>query len=467
MIYYKLNSYVFVRQINNYLQIVDKRDDSELIGDYTSYLFVKYLGYNPSEIDCIVNQIQGEFSGEVDVSIVKNDAIRLFDRLTDFGLVSKCNQKDGFAEECSKKTEKQKILLSDNDFQLFKEQLKKHPQLLNIIVEITQQCNERCVHCYIPHENKRKIMSDDVFYKIVDECAEMQTVVNFKITGGECMTHPSFKKFVKYVKDKGFALSVLTNLTLLDDETVDILKQGTLSNVQISMFSVNAEIHDKITNLRGSLERTLKNVEKLRQAGIPVSIATQAMEINKDEIEGLFQYANGHNCNLRCDWTIIAKEDRNSENLSYRICDLQNYKRICKTRLKYTVGYADELRKDLSREPKPETTHLCNAGTNGLYIDTTLKVHPCPGWDLTVGDLNEESLSHIWQNSATLQKVRDVVLKDFPKCAKCGIRNLCSICMAQADIEMTANNFTFEMPEYMCNMYRIIYDTIQKEVLEK
>ena len=62
MFYYKLNNFVFVRQINNYLQIVDKRDDRELIGDYTSYLFVKYLDYKPLGIDCIVNKIQEEWS---------------------------------------------------------------------------------------------------------------------------------------------------------------------------------------------------------------------------------------------------------------------------------------------------------------------------------------------------------------------------------------------------------------------
>lgn len=36
--------------------------------------------------------------------------------------------------------------------------------------------------------------------------------------------------------------------------------------------------------------------------------------------------------------------------------------------------------------------------------------------------------------------------------------------MAQADLENTAHNFKFEMPEYVCSMYRVIYDTIQDEL---
>lgn len=464
--YYIINRFVFVRNIYNYMLIVDKRNDNELIGDYTSYLFVKHLDYTPQHIDSIVSKICSEFDGEIDNEIVKNDAVALFDRLSEFGLIQKSNNPIDFGE-ANIYAKSPKVLLPESELSKFVDHRKQHPVLQNISVEITQKCNERCVHCYIPHETKNIKMSDEDFYKIVDLCCELQTIVNFRVTGGECMSHPSFKRFIKYVKDKGFALSVLTNLTLLDDEIVDILKQGTLSNIQVSMFSANPEIHDKTTMLPGSLEKTLKNIEKLENAGIPFSIATQAMELNKNEIEGLHEFAKKHNCNLRCDWTIIAKENRNNDNLSYRISDLSNYKHICKTRLKYIDGFKEELRKELSREAKVDTTHLCNAGTNGLYIDTTLKVHPCPGWDLCVGDLKKETLSNIWNESTILQKVRNVILKDFPKCAKCDIRNLCSICMAQADLEKTANNFTFEMPEYVCDMYRVIYDTIREEVFYK
>lgn len=464
--YYKLNSFVFIRNINNYLQIIDVRDNSELIGDHTSYLFAKHLGYSPSDIDAIVSEICSEFSFNVDNSIIKNDAIVFFDRLKEFGLVSCSDYVGEFADDISilKSIPKQNVILPKNELEKYQLLKKQNPCLQSIIVEITQKCNERCIHCYIPHENKNILMSDNGFYSIVDACNETGTVVNFRITGGECMSHPSFKKFIRYVKNKGFALTLLTNLTLLDNETIDILKEGTLSQVQVSMFSVNPEIHDRITAVSGSLEKTMKNIEKLEAVGVPVSIATQAMEFNKDSIEELYEYTNKHGFNFRCDWTIIAKENRNEENLSYRIRDLSNYKNICKTRLKYCDGYEKELRETLLRGPKPETSHLCNAGTNGLYIDTNLNVHPCPGWDLIVGDLKSDSLSDIWNNSEVLQKIRNVVLKDFPKCAKCDIRNLCSICMAQADMENIANNFEFEMPEYVCSMYKVIYNTIQEEV---
>lgn len=464
--FYKLSKFVFVRNVNNYMQIVDKRNDSELIGDYSSYLFVKHLDYQPLHIDKIVEKIISEFGDGIDILTVKQDAVQLFDRLSEFGLVQKSDVHNGFEDREIQNTAT-KVLLPKDELDKYLDLKNQSPLLQNINVEITQRCNERCLHCYIPHENKNITMRDNDFYDIVNQCVEMGTVVNFRLTGGECMSHPSFKNYIKYVKNKGFALGLLTNLTLLDDEIIDILRVGTLPNVQVSLFSMNPEIHDKITAVRGSFAKTINNIEKLEKAGIQVSIATQVMEINKDCIEDLCKYTKNHGFNLRCDWTIIAKEDRNNDNLSCRVRDLSTYKNICKLKLQYTDGYKDELRDELARKPKSETTHLCNAGTNGLYIDTNLKAHPCPGWDLIVGDLNKESLSRIWNNSATLQTVRDVVLKNFPKCAQCDIRNLCSICMAQADLENTADNFMFEMPEYVCNMYKVIYGTIKEEVFEK
>lgn len=467
--YYQLNKFAYVRNINNYMQIVDKRDDSELIGDYNSYLFAKHLRYLPLHIDAIVKNICSEFANNVDYSVVKNDTIDFFNRLVGFGLVSSYEHADDFAKivPIDNKISKPRILLPQEEWEEIQTIMRQKPCLQSISVQITQKCNERCVHCYIPHENKLSIMFDDDFYNIVDMCSDMETIVNFRITGGECMSHPSFKKFIKRVKERGFSLTLLTNLTILDDETLDILKNGLFSQVQVSLYSLSPIIHDKITNVPGSLEKTLKNMQKLKEAGIPISIATQAIEINKDSIEGLYKYAKKQNLELRCDWTIVAKEDRNKENLSHRICDFSNYKKLCKIKLNYLDGYKKELKDELSRPPKTENTHLCNGGASGLYVDTNLKVHPCPGWDLIVGDLKTESLSDIWNNSETLQRVRNVVLKDFPKCAKCDIRNLCSICMAQADLENTAKDFKFEMPEYMCSMYRVIYDTFKEEVLDK
>ena len=180
--FYKLNKYTFVRNINNYLVIVDKRTENELIGDYTSYLFVKHLKNEGQDIDVIARNICSEFSGDVDFLLVKNDGIALFDRLSDFGLVSKAENINALDNENGEIIrDVPHILLPKEELDKFKGLRNKNPTLQSIIVEITKKCNERCLHCYIPHENKNIMMSDEDFYSIVEQAKEMQTVVNFRI----------------------------------------------------------------------------------------------------------------------------------------------------------------------------------------------------------------------------------------------------------------------------------------------
>ena len=462
---YKLKRFTFIRNINDYLQIIDKRNDTEIIGDYVSYLFAKQLSYEFENIDNLVDKICNEFDDSPEFNIVKNDAINFYEKLFEFGLVSKKEKLDTLEIKQTVNNEKNvKILLPKEEYKIYQEVRKEKPCLQHIMIEITKICNERCIHCYIPHENKNIMISDNIFYDIVNQAVELGTVVSFKISGGECMLHPSFKSFIKYIKEKGFALTVLTNLTLLDDEIINILKEGTFSDVQVSLFSLNPEVHDKITTVKGSFNKTIENIEKLSKVGIDVSISTQIMESNKDSIEDLFKYSKEHNFKFRCDWTIIPQENKNCSNLSCRVKNLSTYEEICKLRIKYDEGYKEELKEELSYPPKSEDKHLCNAGTNGIAIDANLNVHPCAGWGITVGNLKNQKLLDIWEKSELLLKIRNVVLRDFPKCKDCNIRNLCSICMAHADLEKNADNFIFEMPEYSCEMYKVIYSTIKKEL---
>ena len=76
--------------------IVDKRNDGELIGDYSSYLFVKHLDYQPLHIDTIVKNIISEFGDGIDILTVKRDAEHLFERLSEFGFVQKSNVQNAF-----------------------------------------------------------------------------------------------------------------------------------------------------------------------------------------------------------------------------------------------------------------------------------------------------------------------------------------------------------------------------------
>jgi MoaA/NifB/PqqE/SkfB family radical SAM enzyme len=466
--YYQLNDYVFISLINNYLKLCDKLHNDDVIGDYNSYLFLKHLDYKPQHIEDVVIGICKEYSPEPLASVVYNDAITLFDEFEKKGYISKGKSETQCAIN-SKSFLDQRITSDDifcsqpnNALQVFENDYLQKPAVQGVMVEITKMCNERCVHCYIPHKDKKGDIKRDDFYRIVDECVKLGTVIDFKISGGECMLHPHFKDFIKYVKSNRLALTILTNLTLLDNEILDILKNGTFTKVQVSLFSLNPVIHDSITMINGSLQKTLINLDKLHNLNIPVCIATQIMESNKSSLEDIYQYVEKRNFDLNLDWSIMSQEDGNTENLVNRVNDINYYSTICQTRMKCSKAFKENYKSFLSAPLRSPDSSLCSAGMNFLHIDSNLNVHPCAGWTLSIGNLNDSSIHQIWSTSTILQNIRKITLADFPKCTNCSDRNVCTICMAQAYNENASKEYI--VPAYICSMNKVIKKTVESSI---
>ena len=118
-------------------------------------------------------------------------------------------------------------------------------------IELTSRCNERCVHCYIPHDLKLFDITDEMYYSTLEQLSKMG-VLSVTLSGGEPMCHPHFKEFLRAAKKYDFYVNILSNLTLLDDETIQIIKEGNVSSVQVSLYSMIPEHHDAIATVKGS-----------------------------------------------------------------------------------------------------------------------------------------------------------------------------------------------------------------------
>jgi MoaA/NifB/PqqE/SkfB family radical SAM enzyme len=94
--------------------------------------------------------------------------------------------------------------------------------------------------------------------------------------------HPLFCDFLRRAKESDFSVNVLSNLTLLNDDIIAVMNETRLSSVQVSLYSMNTTIHDSITCLKGSFQKTLANIQRLIENDIPVQIACPGMKQNKD-----------------------------------------------------------------------------------------------------------------------------------------------------------------------------------------
>ena len=94
--------------------------------------------------------------------------------------------------------------------------------------------------------------------------------IHVTLSGGEAFMHKDLIEIARYCREKDLKISILSNLIALKDEQVATLKELNISLIQVSLYSMNPEIHDFITTVKGSFEKTKASVEKLVAADIPV-----------------------------------------------------------------------------------------------------------------------------------------------------------------------------------------------------
>lgn len=240
---FSLKSDCYFRHYGNIGHIIRPIVSIEEVVDECGAVFLEQLNYEPQSIYDIVNKLISKFS-DADADILKHDALEFYSGLADDGyLNSSITLQDFRNVGFEYSTLKGKLApknfnaqLEESSSQFLGEYFKDNPCLETFHIELTSKCNERCVHCYIPHEKKIKKNTEIDFNLMMDalnQCKDMG-VLTVIFSGGEPMLHPNFIEFLKHAKDLDINVTVLSNLTLLNDEIIEALKYKHASCVNVS-----------------------------------------------------------------------------------------------------------------------------------------------------------------------------------------------------------------------------------------
>ncbi len=168
----------------------------------------------------------------------------------------------------------------------------KNPRITVIQFELTSKCNERCIHCYIPNPKKNHGINMPVgkVKSILDEFASMG---GFAVTlsGGEALLHKDLIEILRHCRKNDLQITLLSNLISLDEELILALKETNVALVQTSLYSMDPEIHDYITTIKGSFDKTKDAIERLVAADIPVQVSCPVMKANRLGYKDVLKYA--------------------------------------------------------------------------------------------------------------------------------------------------------------------------------
>ena len=192
--------------------------------------------------------------------------------------------------------------------------------ITHIELEISNPCNERCLHCYRGCNSTRKGFLSAAQTKNVLKQAKNLGVKSVTITGGEALLNPEWREIVEIADDLDYQTLLFTNGSLLNEKDMDFLSNvKNLKEVQISLYSMEESVHDSITGLKGSCEKTKNAIKLLRERKIPLFVSCSVMKENKSAVFDVMRWCDDNNIPSCADIFIFGSSDYSKLNLSHRL----------------------------------------------------------------------------------------------------------------------------------------------------
>jgi len=302
---------------------------------------------------------------------------------------------------------------------------------ISVHLDITYRCNERCVHCYLDHDDHGEMTTaeiEDVLLQLSDAGVFLLT-----LSGGEVLMRRDFFQIVEHARRLLFNVKIKTNGVMIREREARRIRELGVEQVQISVYSHRPEIHNAITKLPGSLQRTIEAIRFLKSQGLKVTIANVLMAVNRFDNAGVIALAKELGVPYTLDPTITPKMDGDTSILSLRIPGSELQQVFRDRELVSNV-------KEFCAPPPPPGEDVmegypCSAGHTACYISPYGDVFPCVQFPLPCGNLRQQKFLDIWHNSRQLQEVRSIRARDLPTCSSCAHVGTCTRCPGLAYME--------------------------------
>lgn len=474
--FYKIRDDVLFRRYNSFGYITDNSEfgyqllnDTQLRPGETfvsesGAVMLSELSKTPRQIDDVVKNLMCVFEG-VQYEVLKADTIEFFQSFVERGYLSegesakKCVDVDRPVSIGSATfTVRDSVIPTES---CFGGHIGPNDFLRSIHFDIAGACNECCVHCYIPEKYRKKVIDPELFIRVLEE-ARMLNVIHVTLSGGEPLLHRDFASFLKRCRELDLSVNVLSNLTLLTDDIIAEMKSNPLLSVQTSLYSMNSCVHDSITGLKGSFNKTVRGIRRILDAGIPVQISCPVMKQNKNTFFDVVEWGKAHNIAVAIEPVIFASYDDTRSNLDSRI-SLEELDDVLDKEI--LGGYADGFCATAKeKESLTDEDPVCSVCRYSLCVSAEGDVFPCAGWQANVvGSLNKSTLKEIWERSDKIQQLREIKWNMFSKCINCENRGYCTVCMmVNANENPNADPFTID--DFRCQVAAMIHRKIKDYV---
>ncbi len=333
--------------------------------------------------------------------------------------------------------------------------------------ELTPLCNMACRMCYVRMDKKTQesiapLRSCSEWLDIAKQARE-HGLLYILLTGGEPFTHPEFREILSGLHRQGFIVSVNSNGTMIDEQTVEWLKKTPPVRINLTLYGASDETYARLCGRPDGFTRAARAISLLRDAGIMVKINLSLTPYNADDLEGIFAFCKERGLlisgtsymfpPLRRDSTCIGRNARfTPEQAAYYSAKIESLLNGEEAFLRHTEEGDFAA---LAAANDEECTTDCEGEGNAMHC----RAGKCTGWVtwegklLACGMIPDEEAPNVfdvgYMNAWKIVTEKTGKVRLPAACKDCSIKDTCKACAAMVYTE--SGNF-HTVPEYRCRM---------------
>jgi radical SAM protein with 4Fe4S-binding SPASM domain len=319
---------------------------------------------------------------------------------------------------------------------------------------ITRKCNLSCKHCYSESTDQASPdeLSTEEAFRLMDDLSGWGIGLLI-IDGGEPLCRDDLLDIVKYSSSKGIRTTIGSNGTLIDKAMATKMLEAGVMAVAISVDGSDARTHDSFRGIDGAFEKTMKGIEACRDAGLPFQLNMVVRKDTLPQLDDMLRLAVDLGANAAEMFDLVAA-GRAKEECKEQVLSPDERRQAMELLAEAQTDYPLIIRvpacpmyplllQQKNVQPKhfpkemlqrvPYYGRGCAAGMPMGYImiQCNGEVNPCMLLQVNLGNIREQSLISIWENSPLLAELRQ---RDSLKgeCGDCQYKLTCSGCRGRA-----------------------------------